>query len=256
MCNKCEDAGKRGGRHSALIPALPLVKCNRYHQLDHISKNYTNPRGCPFRVHLVSTFSFHAFAAHPCYGIISFRVSIYFPFEWSSFPRLSPGGYHCRFRFSPPPPFVCLLVYISFQLSFHAFAGHPCYGTNFVSVFQFIFLSGGLRFPALGRGGITVGSVSPLPSPFVCLLVYISFQLYFSCVRRTPLLRYKFRFRVSVYFPFGWSFVFSCTSRFNSPFHAFAARPCYGTNFVSVFQFIFLSGGLRDPWATPLRVPQ
>ena len=129
MCNKCEDAGKRGGRHSALIPALPLGKCNRYHQLDHISKNYTNPRGCPFRVHLVSTFSFHAFAAHPCYGIISFRISIYFPFGWSSFPRLRPGGYPCQLRFSPPPPFPLsfafsctsrfnfLFVYISFQLS-------------------------------------------------------------------------------------------------------------------------------------------
>ena len=71
-------------------------------------------------------------------------------------------------------------------------------------MFQFIFLSDGLRFRALRRGGITVGSVSPAPLPFV----------------------------------------FSCTSRFNSPFHAFAAHPCYGTNFVSVFQFIFLSGGL------------
>ena len=110
MCNKCEDAGKREGRHSALIPALPLVKCDRYHQLDHISKNYTSPRGCPFRVYLVSTFSFHALAAHPCYGIISFRISIYFPFGWSSFPRLRPGGvslsapflsrFHLSFAFS------------------------------------------------------------------------------------------------------------------------------------------------------------
>ena len=140
MWNKCEDAGKRGGRHSALIPALPLVKCNRYNQLDHISKNYTNPRGCPFRLHLVSTFSFHAFAAHPCYGIISFRISIYFPFGLSS--------YHCRLRFSPPPPhFPLSFVYSCtsrFNSPFHAFAAHPCYGTNFVSVFQFIFLPGGL----------------------------------------------------------------------------------------------------------------
>ena len=141
VCNKCEDAGKRGGRHSALIPALPLVKCNRCHQLDHISKNYTNPRGCPFRVHLVSTFSFHAFAAHPCYSIISFCISIYFPFGWSSFPRLRPGGVSLSAPFlpSPPPPplfppVLCPLVY----------AAHPCYGTNFVSVFQFIFLPGGL----------------------------------------------------------------------------------------------------------------
>ena len=104
MCNKCEDAGKRGGRHSALIPALPLVKCNRYHQLDHISKNYTNPRGCPFRVHLVSTFSFRAFAARSCYGIISFRISIYFPFGRSSFPRLRPGGVSLSAPFPPPPP--------------------------------------------------------------------------------------------------------------------------------------------------------
>ena len=201
MCNKCEDAGKRGGRHSALLPA-PVVRCNRCHQLDHISKNYTNPRGCPFRVHLVSTFSFHAFAAHPCYGIILFCISIYFPFGWSSFPRLRPGGVLLSAPFlpSPPPP--------------------------------------------------------PFFSPVLCPLVYISFQLSFSCVRRTPLLRYKFRFRVSVYFPSGWSFAFSCTSHFNSSFHAFAARPCYGINFVSVFQFIFLSGGLRDPWATPLRAPQ
>ena len=149
MCNESEDADKRRGRHSALIPALPLVKCNRYHQLDHISKNYTNPRGCPFRVHLVSTFSFHAFAANPCYGIISFRISIYFPFGWSSFPRLRPGGYHCRLRFSPPPPprfppVLCLLVYISFELSFSCVRRTPLLRTNFVSVFQFIFLPGGL----------------------------------------------------------------------------------------------------------------
>ena len=188
MCNKCEDAGKRRGRHSALIPALPLVKCNRYHELDHISKNYTNPRGCPFRVHLVSTFSFHAFAAHPCYGIISFRISIYFTFGWSSFPCLrSGGGYHCRLRFSPPPPplspcplssRVHLVSTLLFMRSPHTLAtvqiSFPCF-----SVFSFRVV--------------------------FCLLVYISFQLSFPCVRRTPLLRYKVRFRVSVYFPFGWS---------------------------------------------------
>ena len=152
VCNKCEDAGKRRGRHSALIPALPLVKCNRCHQLDHISKNYTNPRGCPFRVHLVSTFSFHAFAAHPCYGITSFCISIYFPFGWSSFPRLRPGGVSLSAPFlpsSPPPsPFFPLSFVLSctsrFNPPFHAFAAHPCYGTNFVSVFHFIFLPGGL----------------------------------------------------------------------------------------------------------------
>ena len=39
-----------------------------------------------FRVHLVSIFRFRAFAAHSCYGTISFRVSVYFPFGWSSRP--------------------------------------------------------------------------------------------------------------------------------------------------------------------------
>ena len=125
------------------------MKCNRYHQLDHIWKNYTNPRGCPFRVHLVSTFSFHAFAAHPCYGIISFRTSIYFPFGWSSFSRLRPGEVSLSALFlpspHPPPPFPLSFVFSCtsrFNSPFHAFAAHPCYGTNFVSVFQFIFLPG------------------------------------------------------------------------------------------------------------------
>ena len=201
MCNKCEDAGKRGGRHSALIPALPLVRCNRYHQLDHISKNYTSPRGCPFRAHLVSTFSFHTFAAHPCYGIISFRISIYFPFGWSSFPRFRPGGgYHCRLRFSPPPPPPSL---------------SPCPLSSHVHLVSTLFF---MRSPpTLATVQISFPSFSLFSFRVVfCLLVYISFQLSFPCVRRTPLLRY----------------------------------------FVSVFQFIFLSGGLRDPWATPLRAPQ
>ena len=182
MCNKCEDVGKRGGRHSALIPALPLVKCNRYHQLDHISKNYTNPGGCPFRVHLISTFSFHAFAEHPCYGIISFRISIYFPFGWSSFPRLKPGGVSLPAPFRPPPcPLysrVHLVPTLLFMRSPHTLA------TVQISFPCFIFFSFRVVF---------------------CLLVYVSFQLSFPCVRRTPLLRYKIRFRVSVYFPFGWS---------------------------------------------------
>ena len=178
MCNKCKDAGKRGGDILHSYRLCPLVKCNRYHQLDHISKNCTNPRGCPFRVHLVSTFSFSCVRRTP---VLRYNLV-------------------------------------------------PCF-----NLFSF-----------------WVGSV--FPPPFVCLLVYISFQLSLSCVRRTPLLRYKLGFRISVYFPFGWSFVFSCTSRFNSSFQAFAAHPCYGTNFVSVFKFLFLSGGLRDPWATPLRV--
>ena len=173
LCNKCEDAGKRGGRHSALIPALPLVKCNRCHQLDHISKNYTNPRGCPFRVHLVSTFSFHAFAAHPCYSIISFCISIYFPFGWSSFPPLS-----APFLPSPPPP-------------------HPFFPLSFVLLCTpHTLATVQISFPCFSLFSFRV---------VFCLLVYISFQLFFPCVRRTPLLRYKFRFRVSVYFPFGWS---------------------------------------------------
>ena len=200
MCNKCEDAGKRGGRHSALIPALPLVKCNRYHQLDHISKNYTNPRGCPFRV-LVSTFSFHAFAAHPCYGIISFRISIYFPSGWSSFPRLRPGGVSLSAPFLPSPPIPlspCPLSSRVHLVSTLLFMGSP----HTLATVQ-------ISFPCLSLFSFRV---------VFCLLVYISFQLSFPCVRRT--------------------------------------RPCLGINFVSVFQFIFLSGGLRDPWATPLRAPQ
>ena len=39
-----------------------------------------------FRVHLVSIVRFQAFAAHSCYGTISFRISVYFPFGWSSRP--------------------------------------------------------------------------------------------------------------------------------------------------------------------------
>ena len=44
-----------------------------------------------FRVPLVSTFRFRAFAAHPCLGTISFRVSVYFSFGWSSQPMDGPG---------------------------------------------------------------------------------------------------------------------------------------------------------------------
>ena len=186
MCNKWKDAGKRGGDILHSYQLCPLVKCNRYHQLDHISKNCTNPRGC-------------------------------------------------------------LFVYISFQFSLFMRLPHTRATVEFRSVFHFFFFSGGLRFYHCRFRS---------PPPLFPLSFVFSFQLSFSCVRRTPLLRYKFRFRVSVYFPSGWSFAFSCTSHFNSLFHAFAARPCYGINFVSVFQFIFLSGGLRDPWATPLRVPQ
>ena len=52
-----------------------------------------------FRVHLGSIFRFRAFAAHSCYGTISFRVSVYFPFGWSSRPVGGPGeGFHDNIR--------------------------------------------------------------------------------------------------------------------------------------------------------------
>ena len=129
MCNKCEDAGKRGGRHSALIP-----------------------------------------------------------FGWSSFPRLRPGGgYHCRLRFSPPPPPLspCPLSFRVHLVSIVIFMRSP----HTLATVQ-------ISFPCFSLFSFRV---------VFCLLVYISFNLSFPCVRRTPLLRYKFRFRVSLYFPFGWS---------------------------------------------------
>ena len=43
VCNKCKDAGKRGGDILHSNRFCPLVKCNRCHQLGHISKNCTNP---------------------------------------------------------------------------------------------------------------------------------------------------------------------------------------------------------------------
>ena len=43
VCNKCKDAGKRGGDILHSCQLCPLVKCNRCHALGHISKNCTNP---------------------------------------------------------------------------------------------------------------------------------------------------------------------------------------------------------------------
>ena len=143
MCNKCKDADKRGGDILHSYRLCPLVKCNRYHQLDHISKNCTNPRGCPFRVHLVSTFSFSCvrrtpvlrYNLVPCFNLFSFRVVFVSPPE--------AGGVSLSVPFLPPLSFVFSCT-SRFNSPFHVFAAHPCYGTNFVSVFQSIFLSGGL----------------------------------------------------------------------------------------------------------------
>ena len=43
VCNKCKDTGKRGGDILHSHRVCPLVKCNRCHQLGHISKDCTNP---------------------------------------------------------------------------------------------------------------------------------------------------------------------------------------------------------------------
>ena len=43
VCNNCKDAGKRVGDILHSYRFFPLVKCNRCHQLGHISRNCTNP---------------------------------------------------------------------------------------------------------------------------------------------------------------------------------------------------------------------
>ena len=43
VCNKCKDAGKRGGDILHSYRFCPPVKSNRCHQLGHISNNCTNP---------------------------------------------------------------------------------------------------------------------------------------------------------------------------------------------------------------------
>ena len=59
------------------------------------------------------------------------------------FPRLRPGG--TTVHSVLPPFFVCPLVYISFQFSVFVRSPHILATVQFRSVFQFIFLSGGLR---------------------------------------------------------------------------------------------------------------
>ena len=51
-----------------------------------------------------------------------------------------------------------------------------------------------------------------------------------------------------------FSFVLSCTSRFKLSVFVRSPHILATVQFRSVFQFIFLSGGLRDQWATPVRV--
>ena len=110
----------------------------------------------------------------PCFNLFSFRmVFVSAPYA---------GGVSLSVPFLPPPfrlsSRVHLVSTLLFMRSPHTLAtvqiSFPCF-----SLFSFRVV--------------------------FCLLVYISFQRSFSCVRRTPLLRYELRFRVSVHFPFGWS---------------------------------------------------
>ena len=63
-----------------------------------------------------------------------------------------------------------------------------------------------LVVPAVSRGVSLSAPFSPPPPPFlVCLFVYISFQLSFFMRSPHILATVQCRFRVSVYFSFGWS---------------------------------------------------
>ena len=117
VCNKCKDTGKRGGDILHSYRVCPLVKCNRCHQLGHISKNCTNPEAvCVLIVFAISRG-----------GITVGSVLSSPPLLASVFPCTS------RFNF---PLFSCVR-----RTSLRRY--------NIVSMFQFIFffifLSGGPR---------------------------------------------------------------------------------------------------------------